>query len=318
MKKMIPFLLLLGLLSPVYAAKISVTIGTGALQPGTTAGFNVASGTVQNLSNVNQKSSGTYTISGGTFAFTNAVTTGTRFDLSTTTFRDAVFNGTAVNNSTTIYTGGLDLKLSNANINTTTGVLYLHSAAATFYRTIRFSGGVTTDQLIYSAPGEDVIHIGGTTGSATSDFATFATTGSAIKGTTTNNNALTGNYSEYISSYGAGTVSATTGVYGNVASIPLTAGDWDVSGVCGVEAVALVTRSICVVSLFSGNTTSDHVNGDNAVDSVLPSASSNGFASIPAWRVSTAGSTTVYLKVRNTFTGSTPLNDGRISVRRAR
>lgn len=86
MKKIMFFILLLGLFKPLFAAKIAVTIGTGALQPGTTAGFNVSSGTIQNLSNVNQKSSGTYTVTGGTFAFTNAVTTGTMVNHSTATY----------------------------------------------------------------------------------------------------------------------------------------------------------------------------------------------------------------------------------------
>lgn len=50
MKKTLSFLtIVFGLSLPSFAAKIAVTVGNGILQPGTTAGFNVSSGTARNF-----------------------------------------------------------------------------------------------------------------------------------------------------------------------------------------------------------------------------------------------------------------------------
>jgi hypothetical protein len=106
MKKLLlaaSFITIFGSLS--HAAKISVTVGNGSLQPGTTAGMNISSGTIQEFRNVNQISTGTYTILGGTLSWINGVSTGTRFDRSTTTFQGAVMNGSITDNSTKTLTG---------------------------------------------------------------------------------------------------------------------------------------------------------------------------------------------------------------------
>lgn len=59
MKKLL-YLIPIFLLAGAEAAQVKyVQIGTGALQPGTTAGFNVSSGTVQELNVVNMTSTGT-------------------------------------------------------------------------------------------------------------------------------------------------------------------------------------------------------------------------------------------------------------------
>lgn len=75
---------------PVYAAKIAVTVGDGTLQPGTTAGFNVSSGTVANLNTPVIKSTGTWTLTGSTITYSNAVINGTRIENSTFTMKGEV------------------------------------------------------------------------------------------------------------------------------------------------------------------------------------------------------------------------------------
>lgn len=62
-----------------------VQITTNTLQPNTTNGFNVSSGTVRDFNPYNLKSTGTWTLARTTFNFINAVTSGTVIDISTTT-----------------------------------------------------------------------------------------------------------------------------------------------------------------------------------------------------------------------------------------
>lgn len=72
-------LLLIGLaflgISTAHAAKIAVTVYDGSLQPNTTNGFNVSSGTVQNFRPRNVISTGTWALNGATFTFSGGVQT---------------------------------------------------------------------------------------------------------------------------------------------------------------------------------------------------------------------------------------------------
>lgn len=139
-----------------------------------------------------------------------------------------------------------------------------------------------------------------------------------IKGTSTNDNAASGDYGEALRSYATSVAAAATNTYGNITSITLGAGDWDVSGIATANVIGTVTRSIFALSAFSGNTTTDHANADNVIDGDLPTGSSNGGAAIPVWRVSVSSSTTIYLKARLTYASGSPTLDGRISARRVR
>jgi hypothetical protein len=67
---------------------------------------------------------------------------------------------------------------------------------------------------------------------------TFSPTTQGIVGTTTNDNAAAGYVGEYISSNVAysSAITTTSNVAANITSISLTAGDWDVFGVCYFEA----------------------------------------------------------------------------------
>jgi hypothetical protein len=138
------------------------------------------------------------------------------------------------------------------------------------------------------------------------------------KGTATNDSANAGYIGERIVSAVGAVAAAATGVYGNVTSISLTAGDWDVSGIVATQASTVVTRNVMAISLFSGNTTTDHTNADNTGDYLLPTGGANGQGNIPVWRVSISSTTTVYLKARLTYASGSPLLDGRISARRVR
>lgn len=126
-----------------------------------------------------------------------------------------------------------------------------------------------------------------------------------------------GVFGVYISSTSAAASAATSTQFGNVAQITLTAGDWDVSGVINIAANGgTVTVSQGAISTFSGNTITDHVAGDNLMDSFLATATINGTVSIPTFRMVITSSTIVYLKAAVTYAVATPLVKGRISARR--
>jgi hypothetical protein len=144
----------------------------------------------------------------------------------------------------------------------------------------------------------------------------------AIAGTATNDNGIAGTIGEYLSATASGNV-GTSGQFSNVTSITLTAGDWDVSGICVVGANGATLSSAIQIALSadSGNSTGDHVNGDNvAIFQFNNSGTGNSITGvIPAWRVSIASTTTIYLKTLSTYSGGpTPQASGRISARRVR
>lgn len=87
MKKFLTTVLFLFLTSQAKAVvKVPVTISDGSLQSGTTAGFNVSSGTAKDFFTANFTSTGTLTFSGSTFTYTNAVENGTVLNKATNTY----------------------------------------------------------------------------------------------------------------------------------------------------------------------------------------------------------------------------------------
>ncbi len=160
-------------------------------------------------------------------------------------------------------------------------------------------------------------------GVASATSLAFSST-SGIIGTTTNNDAAAGSVGELISStvlVGAA-VSLTTTVSADITSISLTAGDWDVWGICN-----------CTVG---GSTTTSRVSGWISTTSATPPTAPNEGAYCymdlsaaantgePTYfyagqkRISLAGTTTVYLSVNCAFATSTMGAFGFIGARRIR
>ena len=144
---------------------------------------------------------------------------------------------------------------------------------------------------------------------------------SQAPGTATNDNASTGNLGEFVTSSVTCTTATglTSGTSANVTSISLTAGDWDVWGVGGIDPAGSTT------------TTKSQV-GINTTSATLPAAGASGYV---VWsgsvagtnlnlltpgpvRVSLASAGSVYLVVQGTFTASTAGPCGAISARRVR
>lgn len=142
------------------------------------------------------------------------------------------------------------------------------------------------------------------------------------KGTATNDNAAASYIGEQVRAIllEASRISAaTTNQFGDITSISLTAGDWDVTGIAAFALNgATATEAVGAVSVNTANTTTDHVPADNQVGCVAPTATLVSSATISAYRLSLSATTTVYLKGRMTYSAGTPQIYGRISARRVR
>lgn len=170
--------------------------------------------------------------------------------------------------------------------------------------------------------------LGGSSGGGQSlpqNLTTTATpTFAGLVGTTTNNNASAGNIGEYIESVvGTVAVNGTTGQYKDITSISLTAGDWDVTGIMVFSPAnsSSTTYFGTGISVTSGNSGTGLVQGSNFVIFVPESTTLalKPTLVIPSYRMSLAGTTTVYFKCFVNYTVGTPTTDGsRLSARRIR
>lgn len=149
-----------------------------------------------------------------------------------------------------------------------------------------------------------------------------STTG--IVGTTTNNNAATGSVGEYVNAdlqYNASPIALSNNVGANIVSISLTAGDWDVFGLVGLN-IAPTTVMVYVNGGASTISAAPPSNSNYAFYlTPLPASSTvyNGLSfPIPQYRLSLSGTTTVYLIVVASFGVSTCSAFGYLSARRAR
>lgn len=175
----------------------------------------------------------------------------------------------------------------------------------------------------------------GSAGSATlgtNEFLRVTTAGVATfsgqligKGTATNDSAAAGYIGEYVESVVSTytNLPGATTVWGNMTSISLTAGDWDVTGIInwianGATVTAGIDLDAIAISINSGTTTSDHVQGSNQVNVIAPSASTDRPGCIPNYRLSLSGTTTVYFKILATYSVANPQFKCRLSARRVR
>lgn len=161
---------------------------------------------------------------------------------------------------------------------------------------------------------------------ATSSGVTFASTTfsstSGIIGTTTNDSAAAGSVGEYLASGGIGSpVSLTTATPGDIFTLSLTAGDWDVTGL--VFYLPSATTNVTITNAWVSSTSATLpslflVTRSNftATGSVM---GGNGFSDVViTTRFSLAGTTTIYLGAQATFSISTLSAGGLIRARRVR
>lgn len=140
------------------------------------------------------------------------------------------------------------------------------------------------------------------------------------KGTATNDNAAAGYMGEIAnSSITAFTNFPATGVIGDLTSISLTAGDWDVSALAEFTANGATSTSVTMgIDTVAGNSGNCGVVGVSRQQCLVPTAATDSSGSVPAYRISVSGTTTVYLKYTASYTIGTPQAAGSIRARRAR
>jgi len=148
-----------------------------------------------------------------------------------------------------------------------------------------------------------------------------------ISGTPTNDDAAAGDLGEYLESTNSGgnTNFPSSGTWGDMGSINLTPGDWDVSLIVVVSpgAASSIPFMFIGISTTSGNSSAGLVTGNNQAgdhwrpDSSIVSGSQEKTMAIPNYRMKIASNTTVYAKIDGNFTG-TPVYNYRLSARRVR
>lgn len=139
-------------------------------------------------------------------------------------------------------------------------------------------------------------------------------------GTATNDNAAAGKVGEAVrSNISTLTNFPTTNTLGDLTSISLTAGDWDVDVVLQAFLNGATMSSFYAgVSTTSGNSGTGLVDGDNRIQQSPPSDVTDTSVVIPSYRFSLSATTTIYLKYLAQYTAGTPQARGRISARRVR
>jgi hypothetical protein len=166
----------------------------------------------------------------------------------------------------------------------------------------------------------------------TNEYMTISTAGVVTfpgqlvgKGTATNDSAAAGYIGEYVESVvsAATNYPAATVTWGNMTSISLSAGDWDVTGQAelilnGSTMASDAANTAVVVSIHSGTTTTDHVRGSNLFSYTIPSAAANRTGVVNVYRLSLASTTTVYFKLIGSYSAGNPQFQCRLSARRMR
>lgn len=142
-----------------------------------------------------------------------------------------------------------------------------------------------------------------------------------IKGISTNTDASAGNIGEYVTAVVGTTNAPTTNQWGDLTSISLTAGDWDVYGVADADINnATWTQALLGISTTSGNSATGLTAGQTMVQYQFASSATTPLIlplAIPFVRMSLSATTTVYLKMKCVYSAGQAIYDGgRISARR--
>lgn len=141
-------------------------------------------------------------------------------------------------------------------------------------------------------------------------------TGNPIHGTNTNDSAAAGYVGEVISNTGTSSTFPASGVYADLTSIDLTAGDWMINGLCVIVATtgSVISPNIGISS-SSGNSSTGLTNGSTVGRGA---SSADSTVTIPPFRVSVASTTTYYLKYEAATVTNNVSANGRITAVRIR
>lgn len=112
-------------------------------------------------------------------------------------------------------------------------------------------------------------------------------------------------------------VSLTTNVYANVISMSINAGDWDFTGVVIANAAA-ITGTYFEASWGTTSATPTGSEFDQTFTPTMPTAACQQSLTLPMYRASVIGSTTLYVVVKMIFTAGSPSVYCGIRARRRR
>lgn len=139
-----------------------------------------------------------------------------------------------------------------------------------------------------------------TLGAATATSLAFSPTTGGIIGTTAADSATAGDVGEVITAqilYAART-SITTATPTNLFTISLTAGDWDLWGNAGVNSTVAITN------VYAGFSSTSATLPDFTFTNLNPATSSVYNDVVPMIRVNVSTTTSYYLVINSTFTGT--------------
>jgi len=142
-------------------------------------------------------------------------------------------------------------------------------------------------------------------------------------GVTGASNAAAGSVGEFVSALVAvgSAVSLTTATAKNVASISLTAGDWDVEGNVNFTGGSATTAAGGLFSTGISTSTGALPTDGSEVPVAVPPVTTTSFlanGTLPRKRISISSTTTVYLVAEATFSAGTVGAYGAITARRER
>jgi len=110
-----------------------------------------------------------------------------------------------------------------------------------------------------------------------------------------------------------------SGTWGDLGSIVLTPGDWDISAIINTAINGATVTGIAVgIGTALGTSTTGLIEGNNYINIAVPVPTEGSGSSIASYRVNITTTTTYYFKVNASYTVATPQYVGRISARRMR
>lgn len=138
-----------------------------------------------------------------------------------------------------------------------------------------------------------------------------------VRGTDTNDSADPGYVGEYVSANSSGPAVASTGTLANLASIPLTAGDWDVEGTAVVNLAGFTLTGMS--ALISTSSAAADSTNNGGVAKLVPGAGIN-YVSTGRRRISLSANATIYLVGSVSYSGGSGSwsTDSIIRARRSR